>query len=477
MAKSPIKIKEELLREAGTVDLLGMTSQQYKIEVELKGRISRDLVEEISRIKKEPDWMKRLRLRSLELFEKLPMPKWVPGVEEIDLEELSLYVKPEAQQVSSWDELPREIRRYYELLDIPEVEARYLSGLYAVMDSETVYGNVKKALMEKGIIIMSMDEAVRKDIPLLKEYFMRVFPPSDHKFAALHGALWSGGVFMYVPKGVRIPDPIEGFFLIGQAMEGQFEHTLIIADENSYVNFIEGCSAPRFVGYSFHDGMVELYAHKNSTIKFTTVQNWSKNVINYNNKRAIAESGASVDWFEGSIGSKITVTYPSTILRGKGARSRSMVVSLSKGPVLKDTGSKMIHVAPNTKSRIVNKTISAEGGINIYRGLVRIPRGAKYAQADVECDSLIFDDKSKAHTFPHNQVDEITAQVTHEATTGRLNEEQLFYMMSRGLSEDEAKSLIVLGFLSEILVELPFEYLNVLSKVIQLEFKDLGAVG
>ncbi|MCE4618568.1 MAG: Fe-S cluster assembly protein SufB [Desulfurococcales archaeon] len=477
MNKGAIKLREELLKGMDAVDMLGLTSKPYKIEVELRGKITRDVVEEISRIKKEPDWMRRLRLRSLELFEKLPMPKWVPGIEEIDLEELAYYVKPEATIAKNWDDLPKEIREYYEKLGIPEAEARFLAGLYAVMDSETVYGRVKDALKEKGIVIMSMDEAVQKDLPILKEYFMRIFPPSDHKFAALHGALWSGGVFMYVPKGVKIPEPIEGFFLIGKAYEGQFEHTLIIADEGSYVNFIEGCSAPRFAGYSFHDGMVELYAHKNAVIKFTTVQNWSRNVINYNNKRAIAESGARVDWFEGSIGSKITVTYPSTILKGEGAVSRSMVVSLSKGPVIKDTGSKMIHLAPGTRSRIVNKTISAGGGVNIYRGLIKIIRGAKYSQADVECDSLIFDDKSKAHTYPHNQVDEPTAQVTHEATTGRLSEPQLFYLQSRGLGEDEAKSLIVLGFLSDILVELPFEYLNVLNRVIQLEFKELGSVG
>ena len=475
--KGAVKLREELLRGMDTVDMLGLTGKPYKIEVELRGKISRSLVEEISRIKKEPDWMRRLRLRSLELFEKLPMPKWVPGIEEIDLEELAHYVKPEAFQAQSWDELPKEIREYYERLGIPEVEARFLSGLYAVMDSETVYGRVKEALRSKGVVIMSMDEAVRKDLPILKDYFMKIFPAADHKFAALHGALWSGGVFMYVPKGVKIPEPVEGFFLIGKAYEGQFEHTLIVADEGSYVNFIEGCSAPRFVGYSFHDGMVELYAHRNATIKFTTVQNWSKNVINYNNKRAIAESGAKVDWFEGSIGSKITVTYPSTILKGDNAISRSMVVSLSKGPVIKDTGSKMIHLAPRTRSRIVNKTISAGGGVNIYRGLVKIVRGAKHSQADVECDSLVFDKESKAHTYPHNQVDEPTAQVTHEATTGRLSEPQLFYMQSRGLSEDEAKSLIVLGFLSDILVELPFEYLNILNRVIQLEFKELGAVG
>jgi len=471
-----VKVREDLLRGLDAADLLGLASRPYKVEVELKGKITRDLVEEISRLKKEPDWMRRLRLRSLEWFEKLPTPKWA-GIEEIDLEALAHYVKPGTQQVSSWDELPKEIRVYYEKLGLPEAEAKFLVGLYAVMDSETVYGKVKEKLREKGVIVMSMDEAVRRDLPIVREYFMRVFPPSDHKFAALHGALWSGGIFVYVPKGVKIPEPLEGFFLIGKPYEGQFEHTLIVADEGSYINFIEGCSAPRFAGYSFHDGMVELYAHRNATIKFTTVQNWSKNIINYNNKRAIAESGARVDWFEGSIGSKITVTYPSTILRGEGARSTSMVVSLTKGPVLKDTGSKMIHVAPRTRSRIVNKTISADGGVNIYRGLVRIARGARWAQADVECDSLIFDERSKAHTYPHNQVEEPTAEVTHEATTGRLSEPQLFYMTSRGLDEDEAKSLIVLGFLQEVLVELPFEYVNVLNRVIQLEFKELGAVG
>jgi len=477
LSKGPVRVREELLRGLEASELLGLEARPYKVEVELRGRISRSLVEEISRLKKEPDWMRRLRLRSLELFEKLPMPKWLPGIEEIDLEELAYYVKPEAQPAKSWDELPREIREYYEKLGIPEVEARYLAGLQAVMDSETVYGRVKEQLREKGVIIMSMDEAVRKDLPIVREYFMKIFPPSDHKFAALHGALWSGGVFVYVPKGVRIPEPVEGFFLIGQPLEGQFEHSLIIVDEGAYLNFIEGCSAPKFVGYSLHDGMVEIYAHRNATVKFTTVQNWSRNVINYNNKRAIAEEGARVDWFEGSIGSKITVTYPSTILKGRGASSRSFVVSLSKGPVLKDTGSKMIHLAPETRSRIVNKSISADGGVNVYRGLVRIARGARYARADVECDSLIFDERSKAHTIPHNQLEEPTAQITHEATTGRLSESQLFYMQSRGLSEGEAKSLIVLGFLSDILVELPFEYLNILNRVIQLEFKEVGGVG
>ena len=475
MGSGPVRLDEELFKSLERSEEI--EGAPYQREIEIRGRLTRDVVEEISRIKGEPDWMRRLRLRSLELFYKLPTPKWLPGIDMIDLEEMTVYARPDVPRATSWEDLPPELRRFYEKLGLPEEEARALAGLEAVIDSENVFSVVKDILRKKGVIVMSMDEAVKRDLPVVREYFMKVFPPSDHKFAALHGALWSGGVFVYVPKGVKMVEPIEGFFLIGSAMEGQFEHTLIVADEGSYLNFIEGCSAPKFVGYSFHDGMVEIYAHRNSTVKFTTLQNWSKNVINYNNKRAIAESGARVDWFEGSIGAKITVTYPSTILRGRGAVSESYVVSMSKGPVIKDTGSKMIHAAPETRSKIVNKSISVDGGVNIYRGLVRINRGARHSTAHVECDSLIMDEKSAAHTFPHNQVDEPTASVTHEATTGRLSEEQLFYLMSRGFSEAEAKSLIVLGYLESVLMDLPFETVNVLRRVVQLEFKELGGVG
>ncbi len=469
------KLYDDIFKNINGGDVL--LSAPYRVATEIKGKLTRDLVEEISRAKKEPDWMRRLRLRSLELFYKLPMPRWLPGVEEIDLEGLAYYVKPDLPKIERWEDLPKEIREFYEKLGLPEEEAKALAGLQTVMDSENIFESVKESLREKGVILMSMDEAVQRDLPIVKEYFMRIFPPGDHKFAALHGALWSGGVFLYVPKNVKIFEPIEGFFLIGTAMEGQFEHTLIVADEGSYVNFVEGCSAPRFVGYSFHDGMVELYAHKNSTIKFTTLQNWSRNVINYNNKRGIAESNARIDWFEGSIGAKVTVTYPTTILRGRNARSESYVVSLSNGPVLKDTGSKMIHAAPYTASKIVNKSISANGGINTYRGLVKINRGAYKSVAHVECDSLILDDQSVAHTYPHSQLEETTASVTHEATTGRLSESQLFYLTSRGFTEAEAKSLIVLGYLESVLKDLPFEMVNVLRRVVQLEFKEIGGLG
>lgn len=446
--------------------------------LEIRGRISRSLVEEISKVKKEPEWMRLLRLRALELFEKMPTPKWVVGLDEIDLDELSYYARPDVgEAVSSWDELPREMREYYEKLGIPEIEAKLLAGLNVQFDSETVYHKTKEVLEKRGVVMLPMEEAVKRYPDLVKKYFARIFPPSDHKFAALHLALWSGGAFVYVPPGVKIYEPIEAFFLIGRELLAQFEHTLIVADEGSYIHFIEGCSAPMYRKYSFHDGMVELYAHRNATIKFTTIQNWSRNVINFNNKRGIAEEGARIDWVEGSIGSKITYVYPSTILKGRGSSSTSVVVQLAKGPYLKDTGSKMMHLAPNTRSRIVNKSISVDGGVNIYRGLIRIPRGAHNARSHVECQSLILDERSSAYTYPHNQVEEPTAQVTHEAVTGRLGEDQLFYLTQRGLREDEAISLLVLGFLDEIMAELPFEYAAVLRRVIEVEFSKLGGVG
>ncbi|MCE4611900.1 MAG: Fe-S cluster assembly protein SufB [Desulfurococcales archaeon] len=471
------ELKKELLKDVDLAEQLLGRERPIRTEVEIRGKITRSMVEEISRIKKEPDWMRRLRLRSLELFYKLPWPKWLTGIEVLDLDEMVYYAKPETERAASWDELPKEIREYYERLGLPELEARFLAGLVGVFDSETVYARIKKYLEEKGVIVLPMEEAVQKYPDLVKRYFMRIFPPSDHKFAALHGALWSGGTFIYVPPGVKIREPIESFFLIGRSGEGQFEHSLIIADEGAYVEWIEGCSAPRLSRFSFHDGMVEAYAHRNATVKIITVQNWSKDVINLNNKRAIAEEGARVDWVEGSIGSKLTYVYPSTVLRGDNSATRSAVVTIAKGPYLKDSGSKVIHVGRNTRSQIINKTISADGGINVYRGIVRVVRGARNATANVECESLILDDKSKAHTYPHNQVDEPTASVNHEATTGRLTEEQLFYLTSRGLTEDEAKSLIVLGFLEDVLRELPFEYATVLTKVVQLEFSEYGAFG
>ncbi|RLF77287.1 Fe-S cluster assembly protein SufB [Thermococci archaeon] len=468
---------EEILKAGSLEEILG-TVVPYPKEIELKGRISRSIIEELSKIKNEPEWMFRHRLKALELFEKLPMPKWVVGVEELDLENLVLYTKPELEkEVKDWDDLPENIRKTFERLNIPEIEKKFLSGLTAVFDSESVYSQLKDEFEKKGIVMLPMEEAVRKYPDVVKRYFGKIFPAGEHKFSALHHALWSGGAFVYIPKGVRVPFPIEAFFVIGSALEGQFEHTLVVADEVSYVHFIEGCSAPMYKGFSFHDGMVEIYAHKNATVKFTTIQNWSRNVINFNNKRAIIEENAYVEWIEGSIGSKITYTYPASVLKGNNARTAQYVVSLSNGPFLKDTGAKSVHVGKNTSSKIVSKSISANGGINIYRGLVRIGKGAKNSTATVSCDSLILDEESRAYTYPHNQNDEPTANIIHEATIGKLSEDKLFYLNARGISEEEAKSLIVLGFISEILEGLPFEYVEVLKKVIELEFSEVGGVG
>ncbi|KSW12595.1 Fe-S cluster assembly protein SufB [Pyrodictium occultum] len=470
---APIK---EVLEARSIEDLLGI-EKPYPKEIEIRGRIERSLVEEISRIKKEPDWMRRLRLRALEMFYKLPMPRWVRGIEEIDLEELAAYVKPKAEKVESWDELPDWIKEYYAKLGLPEAEAKALSGLTAVFDSEAVLNKAKEELRKKGVILLPLEEAVQRYPDLVKQYFGRVFPVADHKFAALHYALWSGGAFVYVPPGVKVRQPIEAFFFVGSDLEGQFEHSLIVADENSYLEFIEGCAAPVLKKFSFHDGMVELYAHRGSRVYFYTVQNWSRNIINFNNKRAIAEEGAYVEWLEGSIGSRMTYTYPSTILRGRGASTRNVSVAIANGPYIKDTGGKAIHAAPETRSVIVSKSISSNGGLAVYRGLVRVNRGAYNSVSHVECDSLVLDEKSKSYTYPRNEIEEPTAEVTHEASVGRLGEDQLFYMTSRGLTEGEVKALIVLGFIQDILKSLPLEYLSVLTKVIELEFSEYGAVG
>jgi Fe-S cluster assembly protein SufB len=456
-------------------ELLGV-AKPVPYAVELKGRITRDMVEEISRLKGEPDWMRRLRLRMLELFEKLPMPRWVRGVGEIDLEALVHYAKPQTETARSWDELPKEIKEYYEKLGLPEMEAKALLGLATQFDSEIVYFNFKKKLQEKGVVMLPMDEAVKKYPDLVKQYFMRVFP-AEHKFAALHGALWSGGTFIYVPPGVRIEQPLETFFLIGGSMESQMEHSIVVADRGAYVHWIEACSAPRLLKYSFHNGMVEGYAHEGASLKITTVQNWSRDIVNFNNKRAVAEAGAHVQWVEGSIGSKTTYTFPSTILRGEGASTEIYGITAANGGLWKENGAKVWHLAPDTRSRVVNKSISARGGTSVYRGMVYVAKGAKNARSHVQCDALVLDGDSANITIPHDQVFEDTAVVTHEATASRISEEKLMYLRSRGFTEDEAKASIVLGFVSDVVKDLPFEYAVVLQRVLELEFSKLGGVG
>ncbi|NPA86657.1 MAG: Fe-S cluster assembly protein SufB [Candidatus Diapherotrites archaeon] len=437
------------------------------------GKIDPSLVEEISRKKGEPEWMRRLRLRALELFEKLPDPEWLGGLDELNIEEMVLFEEVDVR-ASSWDELPPEIRKFYEEMKLPEMEKRYLAGLSTSFDSEMVYTHVKKYLEEKGVILLPMEEAVKRYPDLVKRYFGRIFPPAEHKYAALHYALWSGGVFVYVPRGVKVEFPVEAFFLISEELLAQFEHTLIVLEEDAYLHFIEGCSSPQFRKFSFHDGAVEAYVHRNAHLKFTTVQNWGKNIINFNNKRAIAEEGSTVEWVEGSFGSWKSYVYPSVILREK-ARARISNFSIAHAGEWKESGAKLFHVGKESRSTVTAKSISTGDGVSVFRGLVRMNRGAERAFSSVSCDSLLMDPQSKAFTYPHNQIEEPSARISYEASTSFLSEEQMFYLRSRGLDEDAARALIATGFLSDVIAELPPEYGAVFRRVLEYNFR--GSVG
>ncbi|PLC67606.1 Fe-S cluster assembly protein SufB [Vulcanisaeta sp. EB80] len=445
-------------------------------EVAVRGKITRDMVEELSRVRGEPDWMRRLRLRALEMFERQPWPKWLPIEGSIDLESLVLYAKPTVERARSWDELPRELREYYEALKIPELEAKVLSGVIGQVDSGVTYESVKKDLERAGVVAMSMDEAVKRYPDLVKQYFTRVFPP-EYKFASLNIALWGGGVFVYVPPNTHVKLPLELVILISSAGVGQFEHSLIIVGENSSVEFIVACAAPVFTGVSLHNGMTEAYIHRGARVRLVDLKNWSRGVIYFGNNRAIIEEGASVDWLSGSLGGKVTIVYPMSVLRGVGSRATVTSVALANGPTWKEEGAKVFHTAPHTYSKVVSKGVSLNGGTSVYRGLVYVREGARYAKSSVSCESLVLDERSRAYTIPHEQVFEVTATVTHEAYTGRLGEDKLFYLRSRGLGEEEARSLVVLGYFHDVMVNLPVEYVSIFNRAIELELSRLGGVG
>ncbi|MFP3296164.1 MAG: Fe-S cluster assembly protein SufB [Vulcanisaeta sp.] len=445
-------------------------------EVAVRGKITRDMVEELSRVRGEPDWMRRLRLRALEMFERQPWPNWLPIEGSIDLESLILYAKPTVERARSWDELPRELREYYEALRIPELEAKVLSGVIGQVDSGVTYESVKKDLERAGVIAMSMDEAVKRYPDLVRQYFAKVFPP-EYKFASLNIALWGGGVFVYVPPNTHVKLPLELVILISSAGVGQFEHSLIVVGENSSVEFIVACAAPVFTGVSLHDGMTEAYIHRGARVRLVDLKNWSRGVIYFGNNRAIIEEGASVDWLSGSLGGKVTIVYPMSVLKGVGSRATVTSVALANGPTWKEEGAKVFHTAPHTYSKVVSKGVSLNGGTSVYRGLVYVREGARYAKSSVSCESLVLDERSRAYTIPHEQVFEVTATVTHEAYTGRLGEDKLFYLRSRGLGEEEARSLVVLGYFHDVMVNLPVEYASVFNRAIELELSRLGGVG
>ncbi len=438
--------------------------------------ISRQIVEEISRLKGEPAWMRDKRLAAFKFFEAKKIPAWGVDLSGLDFDDITFFIRPDKKQFASWDEVPTDIRRVYDNLGIPQAEQKFLAGLVGQYESEGFYAKIKKKWEDQGVIFTDTDTAVRKYPDLVREYFMtRCVPIADHKFAALHGAVWSGGSFVYIPQGVTVDMPLQTYFRMNAAQSGQFEHTLIIAEEGSSVHYIESCTAPKYDKDSLHSAVVEIFVKKGASVRYTTIQNWSKNVYNLNTKRALVEEDGKVEWIGGSLGSKATMLYPASILMGRGGYARHLNIALAGPGQWKDTGAKVIHGAPHTSSRVISKSISLGGGRSSYRGLLKIAKGASGAKAHVQCDALLLDEHSQSDTYPYMEVYEDDVSIMHEATVNRVTDEQLFYLRSRGLTEEQALDLILAGFLDPISRELPLDYAIELNRFIRLEMT--GSVG
>jgi Fe-S cluster assembly protein SufB len=440
-----------------------------------KRGLSESIVEEISAIKGEPDWMRKFRLKALKHFQGRPMPWWGADLSDIDFENIFYYIRPLEKQAKSWDELPEEMRATWDKLGIPEAEKKFLGGVTSQYESEVVYHKVKEELESQGVIFLDMDSGLREHEDLVREYFGTIIPPNDNKFAALNSAVWSGGSFIYVPPGVHVEIPLQAYFRINAQNMGQFERTLIIADEGSYVHYVEGCSAPVYTSDSLHSAVVELIAKPGARLRYTTIQNWSTNVYNLVTKRAAAYENSIVEWIDGNIGSKVTMKYPSIYLLGEGARGEVLSVAFAGEGQHLDAGGKAIHVAPNTSSVINSKSVSKGGGRTAYRGLIRVEPEAHHSKSMVRCDALILDEDSRSDTYPYVEVEEETAELGHEASVSRVGEDQLFYLMSRGLTEAEATAMVVNGFIEPITRELPMEYAVELNRLIELQME--GAIG
>lgn len=456
---------EELLIDQSRFDFRNPEIYSYKTLPGLNNKI----VEEISDYKKEPLWMKDLRLKSLKLFENWRDPIFGVDISKLDMSKIIAYIRPNAKVSNSWDEVPTEIKDTFEKLGIPEAERKALAGVGAQYDSEIVYQHIRKDLDEKGIIFTDMETALKKYPELVRKYFMKNIPPTNHKFSALHGALWSGGTFLYVPKNVKMEMPLQAYFRMNNAGMGQFEHTIIVADEGSEIAFIEGCSAPYYNVTNIHAGMVEIYVKESARVKYVTIQNWSKNTYNLNTKRAIIEKDGIMEWVSGSLGSHKTMLYPASVLIGKGAKTETKAITYAGNKQHMDAGSKVIMHAPYTSANIDARSISVAGGWAFYRGWLKIGENAKGAKASVQCQALMLDNESKSDTVPLIEVHTDDADVGHEARIGRIKQEQIFYLMSRGLSEAEAKAMVVRGFVEPFAKELPMEYALELNRLINLE--------
>ncbi len=452
------------------------TADQTSIKYSAGQGLSEAIVREISQQKNEPAWMLEKRLAAYKLFIATPLPNFGPSLAKLDLNKIQYFIRPDTTEKKKWEDVPDSIRNTFEKLGIPEAEKHALAGVGAQYDSDVVYHNLKKEWEEKGVIFENMDQAVQKYPDLVKRYFMTdCIGINDHKFVMLHAAVWSGGTFIYVPAGVKVSIPLQAYFRMNAQAGGQFEHTLIIVDKDSELHYIEGCSAPRFEASALHAGCVELHVHEGAKMRYSSIENWSKNTFNLNTKRAVVDKNGTIEWINGNLGSGVTMLYPCSVLRGEGAHSDSLGIAFAGPGQDQDTGAKVIHVAPKTTSTIRAKSISKGGGISTYRGLVRVTPNASDVKTSVHCDGLIFDNHSSSNTYPFMKIENASATVAHEASVGKINDEQIFYLMSRGMSKEQAIQMIVSGFIEPVVRALPLEYAVELNKLIALEME--GAVG
>ncbi|MDD2695719.1 MAG: Fe-S cluster assembly protein SufB [Anaerolineales bacterium] len=437
--------------------------------------LNREIVEQISFMKGEPQWMLEFRLKALEHFMKRPMPTWGGDLSHLDLDEIYYYVRPAEQTGKSWDDVPETIKGTFEKLGIPEAEQKFLAGVGAQYESEMVYHKIQEHLEAQGVIFLSIEQGLRQHPDLFREYFSTVIPIEDNKFAALNSAVWSGGSFIYVPKGLKVDLPLQAYFRLNVANIGQFERTLIIADEGAQVHYVEGCTAPTYTTDSFHSGVIEIVVKKGARVRYTTIQNWSTNVYNLVTQRALVHEGATMEWVDANLGSKLTMKYPSCYLIGPGAHGEILSMAFAGKGQHQDAGGKVIHMAPHTSSKVTSKSISKAGGRASYRGLLKVYKGATDVRSNVVCDALLLDETSRSDTYPYIEIDEQDVTIGHEASVSKVGEEQLFYLMSRGLDEAEATSMVVSGFIEPLVKELPMEYAIEMNRLIQLQME--GSIG
>lgn len=457
--------------DRGVYDIKNKDRFSYKSK---KG-LTKDIIIDISKEKNEPQWMTDFRLKSLEIYDNMELPTWGPSLEELDMDNIVTYVKPDTDMKGSWNEVPDDIKNTFEKLGIPEAEKTSLAGVGAQYDSEVVYHSIREDLVKKGVIYTDMETAIIEYEDIIKEYFMKLVPPTDHKFVALHGAVWSGGSFVYVPEGVDVEIPLQSYFRLNSPGAGQFEHTLIIVEKGAKLHFIEGCSAPKYNVTNLHAGCVELFVKEGAFLRYSTIENWSRNMLNLNTKRAAVDKNGTIEWVSGSFGSKISMLYPMSILRGEYAKSEFTGITFAGKDQTLDTGTKVVHAAPYTSSTVNTKSISKSGGAAIYRGIVKVAANAHHSKSTVSCESLMMDDISRSDTIPVLDILNDEVEIGHEAKIGKISDQAIFYLMSRGISEEEAKAMIVRGFAEPIAKELPLEYAVEMNNLIKLELE--GSIG